>query len=90
MYAAESQCTGAVEALLPCEHGFRDNNGCTAMMYAARAGSLPIVMLLARYEQRLVDTGGHCALIYSLKARWPMITEYLQPLEGDLVNQTYT
>lgn len=86
MYAAESQCISAVEALLPHEHGLRDNNGCTAMMYAARAGSLPIVMLLARYEQRLTDNGGHCALIYSLKARWPTVTEYLRPIEGDLLN----
>lgn len=86
MYAAESQCVGAVEALLPHEHGLKDNNGCTALMYGARAGSLPIVMLLARYEQGMVDNGGHCALVYSIKARWPTVTEYLRPIEGDLVS----
>lgn len=67
--------------LLSAEYGMADSQGCTALMYAASAGLLEAVAILAPHEARQTDKSGNTAFSLALRYGHRDCADVLLPFE---------
>ncbi|TNJ27881.1 Ankyrin repeat protein 1 [Giardia muris] len=67
--------------LLSPEYGMSDSQGCTALMYAASAGLIEAVAILAPHEARQIDKSGNTAFSLALRYGHQDCADILLPFE---------